>query len=295
MSSGSKQSTPQQNDTNEKGANPTSPTSRLRPKKKTGFLSFLNCCAAPDETQEPAQPETAQPAQVPSRTQPTRAQQPSQIRQQQDVSQANTSADGSKEVIDEKAAQPPYQDVTAVPISPAVEAEKSSAGDATSEKPLISSPSEIAPVQNNPEIRPLEEKQALVPEEPITGPPHVDAAATTREDPSISQQPDLQVQAPTPVVAQSEDDMLLDRTPEHGDGLGDAVEAIRRRWAPMLTRRELEFALAVVGGASNREIASSFTVSVRTVEVHLGRIFAKLGVRSRVELMLLALRSARHG
>ncbi|PCE14723.1 hypothetical protein AUC47_15970 [Microbacterium sp. SZ1] len=88
---------------------------------------------------------------------------------------------------------------------------------------------------------------------------------------------------------------MLDQTAEHGDGLGDAVEAIRRRWAPMLTRRELEFALAVVGGASNREIASSFTVSVRTVEVHLGRIFAKLGVRSRVELMLLALRSARHG
>ncbi|MCM3779159.1 LuxR C-terminal-related transcriptional regulator [Microbacterium hydrocarbonoxydans] len=88
---------------------------------------------------------------------------------------------------------------------------------------------------------------------------------------------------------------LLDQTAEYGDELGDAVEAIRRRWAPMLTHRELQLALAVVGGASNREIASSFTVSVRTVEVHLGRIFAKLGVRTRVELMLLALRSARHG
>lgn len=88
---------------------------------------------------------------------------------------------------------------------------------------------------------------------------------------------------------------MLDQSVERGDELGDAVAAIRRRWEPMLTRRELELALAVVGGASNREIASSFSVSVRTVEVHLGRIFAKLGVRTRVELMLLALRSARHG
>lgn len=88
---------------------------------------------------------------------------------------------------------------------------------------------------------------------------------------------------------------MLDQAVERGDELGDAVAAIRRRWEPILTRRELELAMAVVGGASNREIASTFTVSVRTVEVHLGRIFTKLGVRTRVELMLLALRSARHG
>ncbi|MFB4351509.1 LuxR C-terminal-related transcriptional regulator [Microbacterium sp. LS_15] len=88
---------------------------------------------------------------------------------------------------------------------------------------------------------------------------------------------------------------ILDQEAERGDELGDAVAAIRRRWEPILTRRELELAMAVVAGASNREIASTFTVSVRTVEVHLGRIFSKLGVRTRVELMLLALRSARHG
>ncbi|MBQ3359962.1 MAG: DNA-binding response regulator, partial [Microbacterium sp.] len=32
-------------------------------------------------------------------------------------------------------------------------------------------------------------------------------------------------------------------------------------------------------------------VSVRTVEVHIGRAFAKLGVRSRVELTVLAHRT----
>jgi RNA polymerase II subunit A small phosphatase-like protein len=44
----------------------------------------------------------------------------------------------------------------------------------------------------------------------------VDTAAAAREDPSSSQSPQLQVQAPTPVVQQDqqEEEMILDRTPE---------------------------------------------------------------------------------
>jgi DNA-binding CsgD family transcriptional regulator len=41
-------------------------------------------------------------------------------------------------------------------------------------------------------------------------------------------------------------------------------------------------------GASNRDIADALHVSVRTVEVHLGRVFGKLDVRTRVELTVLA-------
>jgi DNA-binding CsgD family transcriptional regulator len=59
-------------------------------------------------------------------------------------------------------------------------------------------------------------------------------------------------------------------------------------WREVLTERELEVALLVIEGASNREIAERLYVSVRTVEVHVGRILAKLGVRSRVELTVLA-------
>jgi len=59
-------------------------------------------------------------------------------------------------------------------------------------------------------------------------------------------------------------------------------------WREVLTERELEVALLVVEGASNREIAARLFLSVRTVEVHVGRILAKLGVRSRVELTVLA-------
>ncbi len=37
-------------------------------------------------------------------------------------------------------------------------------------------------------------------------------------------------------------------------------------------------------GASNREIAQSLFVTVKTVETHLGNAYRKLGVSSRAEL-----------
>lgn len=75
----------------------------------------------------------------------------------------------------------------------------------------------------------------------------------------------------------------------------DDMSACRRAWSELLTTRELEVAMLAVGGATNREISETFRVSVRTVEVHLGRVFAKLDVRSRVELTVLAHRTNRHG
>lgn len=86
----------------------------------------------------------------------------------------------------------------------------------------------------------------------------------------------------------------LDRCAGHGASAAAGVDADAppvsdgEPWRELLTERELEVALLVVGGASNREIASQLFLSVRTVEVHVGRILAKLGVRSRVELMVLA-------
>ena len=58
-------------------------------------------------------------------------------------------------------------------------------------------------------------------------------------------------------------------------------------WLAALTARESEVARLVVGGASNREIAQRMHLSVRTVEVHLGRVFQKLNVHSRTQLSLL--------
>lgn len=51
-----------------------------------------------------------------------------------------------------------------------------------------------------------------------------------------------------------------------------------------LTRREREVAGLAAGGLTNREIAERFTLSVRTVDTHLARVFAKLGVHNRREL-----------
>ena len=76
-----------------------------------------------------------------------------------------------------------------------------------------------------------------------------------------------------------------------GDAEVDPLEACRRVWQPILTARELEVAMRVARGASNRDIGAELRVSVRTVEVHLGRVFAKLDVRSRVELTVLAHRT----
>jgi DNA-binding CsgD family transcriptional regulator len=61
------------------------------------------------------------------------------------------------------------------------------------------------------------------------------------------------------------------------------------RMPPMreLTPQELEIALAVARGATNREVATALYVSPKTIEVHLTRVFRKLGVRSRTELATL--------
>jgi DNA-binding CsgD family transcriptional regulator len=51
-----------------------------------------------------------------------------------------------------------------------------------------------------------------------------------------------------------------------------------------LTGREREIADLVAAGHTNREIAEQLVLSTRTIEAHLRNVFAKLDVRSRVEL-----------
>ena len=53
---------------------------------------------------------------------------------------------------------------------------------------------------------------------------------------------------------------------------------------PGLTPQQAQIARLVAEGATNREIAARLFLSHRTVEHHLRNIFARLGVRSRVEL-----------
>ncbi len=51
-----------------------------------------------------------------------------------------------------------------------------------------------------------------------------------------------------------------------------------------LTAREREIADLVAAGRTNREVAEQLVLSAKTIEAHLRNIYAKLGVRSRVEL-----------
>jgi ATP/maltotriose-dependent transcriptional regulator MalT len=55
-----------------------------------------------------------------------------------------------------------------------------------------------------------------------------------------------------------------------------------------LTAREREIADLVAAGRTNREVAEQLVLSTRTIEAHLRNIYAKLGVRSRVELARVA-------
>jgi DNA-binding CsgD family transcriptional regulator len=58
----------------------------------------------------------------------------------------------------------------------------------------------------------------------------------------------------------------------------------RRAAAEELTDAELRVVRLAAAGRTNREIARTLSVSVRTVEGHLSHAYAKLGLRSRTEL-----------
>jgi DNA-binding NarL/FixJ family response regulator len=56
----------------------------------------------------------------------------------------------------------------------------------------------------------------------------------------------------------------------------------------LLTPREEQVVALVAGGLSNREVAHELSLSEHTIKKYLFRIFDKLGISSRVELVLYA-------
>ena len=85
------------------------------------------------------------------------------------------------------------------------------------------------------------------------------------------------------VVAPSTTRRLIDRfvplLPTGGPPPSDLAE---------LTEREHEVLIQVAAGLSNAEIATRLFVSEATVKTHVGRILAKLGLRDRVQAVVLA-------
>jgi two-component system nitrate/nitrite response regulator NarL len=70
--------------------------------------------------------------------------------------------------------------------------------------------------------------------------------------------------------------------------IGGAVPAPKRRTFG-LTARELEIVSALIGGGANKEIARRCGISEKTVKHHLTSIFDKLGLSSRLEVVLFAI------
>jgi DNA-binding NarL/FixJ family response regulator len=78
-------------------------------------------------------------------------------------------------------------------------------------------------------------------------------------------------------------------------GVSDAVLSDYRRHVTdpidLLTSREREVLQLIAEGKTNKEIATSLTLSVYTVEAHRGRLMEKLNLHSTGELVRFAVRS----
>lgn len=72
--------------------------------------------------------------------------------------------------------------------------------------------------------------------------------------------------------------------------LTDWMEKERMKEGNHLSPREMDVLRGVVDGKTNQEIAYSLEISEKTVEKHLDGIFSKLGVSSRVEAAVRAVR-----
>jgi DNA-binding NarL/FixJ family response regulator len=76
------------------------------------------------------------------------------------------------------------------------------------------------------------------------------------------------------------------------DALASAhnASAITAQSVDLLSRREMEVVTSVAQGLSNREIAKQLGLSEHTVKNYLFRIYEKLGVSSRTELLFMTLK-----
>ena len=67
------------------------------------------------------------------------------------------------------------------------------------------------------------------------------------------------------------------------------IKAVNREGLSLLTKREIEVVRSLAEGLTNREIAERIGLSQHTIKNYLFRIFDKLGVSNRIELLFMTL------
>jgi len=84
---------------------------------------------------------------------------------------------------------------------------------------------------------------------------------------------------------------LVDRANDELAATGAQRRPVHYPGAANLTASERRVARLAAGGASNRDIAQELFVTVKTVEMHLGRVYRKLDITSRAQLAAALARS----
>jgi DNA-binding NarL/FixJ family response regulator len=74
----------------------------------------------------------------------------------------------------------------------------------------------------------------------------------------------------------------------------DTLHAVDARGMNLLSKREMEIVRSVAQGLTNREIAERLRLSPHTIKNSLFRIFDKLGVSNRVELLFMTMSHGHH-
>jgi DNA-binding NarL/FixJ family response regulator len=78
---------------------------------------------------------------------------------------------------------------------------------------------------------------------------------------------------------------------DENNGVSNKTRFVDSRGNPILSHREEEVVALLMAGLPNREIAQTLNLSEHTVKNYLFRIYDKLGISSRTELLVYAMKA----